>query len=187
MLRILSGIHLGSGLVRIISITQNTIKQNILCICVGFGSGLVRIRFGSDFWVRFIFLALLSNVFFCLLSLRDPFQCLLVIHTKWVCEWCYSKFQHVTRWKTNKTTSKMSNYGMENGEIVVPVGTKLLYNKFLFYKLMVTWIWGMSHHTFSNFMVHCMFFYLLIWKIFYKKKRKKHQRWVGLVVKELRL
>ncbi|KAL0748538.1 hypothetical protein Bca101_030540 [Brassica carinata] len=45
------------GLVRIISITRNTIKQDSFGIYVGFGSVQIhfsRIRFSSNFWVRFI-------------------------------------------------------------------------------------------------------------------------------------
>ena len=57
MFRVLSDIHLDSGLVRIIPITRNTKKQDPFGIYVGFES--VRIHFyrigsGSGFRVRFI-------------------------------------------------------------------------------------------------------------------------------------
>ena len=57
MFRVLSDIHLGSGSVRIISITRNTIKQDPFGIYAGFGSVRIhfyRIGFGSRFRVRFI-------------------------------------------------------------------------------------------------------------------------------------
>jgi len=41
MFRVLSDIHLGSGSVRIILITQNTIKQDLIGIYAEFGSGSV--------------------------------------------------------------------------------------------------------------------------------------------------
>ena len=61
MFRVLSDIHLGSGSVRIISITRNTIKQDPFGIYAGFGSVRIhfyRIGFGSGFRVRFIWPAL---------------------------------------------------------------------------------------------------------------------------------
>ncbi|CAG7864039.1 unnamed protein product, partial [Brassica rapa] len=61
MFRFLSYIHLITGSVRIIPITQNTIKQDPFGIYVRFGSIQIhfyRIGFGSDFRVRFICLAL---------------------------------------------------------------------------------------------------------------------------------
>ena len=80
MFRVLSDIHLGPGLVRIIPITQNTKKQDPFGIYVGFGSVRIyfyRIGFGSDFRVRFICPALiwtkktniLSNLIFSLTSI----------------------------------------------------------------------------------------------------------------------
>ena len=57
MFRILSDIHLDSGSVRIIPITQNTTKQDPFGIYFGFGSVQIhfyRIGFGSGFRVWFI-------------------------------------------------------------------------------------------------------------------------------------
>ena len=57
MFRVLSGIHLGSGSVRIILITRNTIKQDPFGIYARFGSVRIhfyRIGFGLSFRVRFI-------------------------------------------------------------------------------------------------------------------------------------
>ncbi|WZZ86901.1 hypothetical protein YC2023_115480 [Brassica napus] len=62
MFRVLSDIHLGSGSVWIIPITQNTKKQDPFSIYVGFRSVRIRfylIGFGSDFRVRFICPALI--------------------------------------------------------------------------------------------------------------------------------
>ncbi|KAL0733355.1 hypothetical protein Bca4012_009565 [Brassica carinata] len=64
MFRVLSYIHLNSGSVRIIPITQNTTKQDLFGIYVGFGSVRIhfyRIGIGSDFQVRFICPALVLD------------------------------------------------------------------------------------------------------------------------------